>query len=1274
MSTDRVPKPDHPHWLQPIALQACLAYVLCMQIGVQLHAQDAFDSDDLDPFDAKPSKTKESVAKRIEPANEYEKGLKLSQIHKRPMLVVLGAEWCNWCRKLESDLATEEANEILEKWIIAKVDVEEEADIAREMQASALPALRVLGVEREVSASREGYLSIAELKEWLQENHLLADPTIQRVLYESGKLTNDDLKKLVEFLGHRSASIRTAAQKRLTQARNDSEGLVVDALRVGRLAQQLCALQILQSWKAPVATVDPWRPGTINTEITETLVQWLRRARDKDGALVANDAAAMPLNEAKVVELMARLLSKHNDKRDGVMAEAVNFGDALVPEVRMRLANTGAIDDSERTVLRELLYRLLVGDRMRLEKPMLLAALSSFNAETHRTAALNLLASVTSQDQPMVDELSQDADPLVREMTVSKLQELGELQKSERLQRLLEDKSPSVRTAVLRQLSEHPQDTSIAKLIEYTDRETDEDLLVYATKTLGLLGSQAGADGALIRLAKNVSWRVRAAALDAMGQVFEKQDHHYGVHKPSKASAESTTEMAKVILEAAEDSDEFVVERAVAMIPKIVDEESAHSVLEFFAKNPKRLSSLDKVLSEWRADEKLKPLINAAELWLENKEMEKVESAVIILTKIKPSALKLRIPSLLDSDNQHVRIGALHAAIASFAELRDESLKPSAVAIANPWFKSNTRKPWHAVPESLQAFPKATVESHESTAAELLGEVDIVMLEEKLPVQVAGLELLDDFFGAVTKTAEPKLVESDVEQKPSTVDAVDEVLSLFGDLSARKTAQSESLEKRPTVGLDDFFGTLEKADITDSTDTTAITAITATTESAESATGVELPSEWLGRWQNAYKFDWRSDWALEIRKKLQESSTATTEPTEKASSAERELIGFARLASGQALDASLALEHLRLRPLQEKGRGVEPQLKLKDMVAWLPAKERVEYVNSIPFEWRELSKKNGAEFLEAATIIDEVAIADWIFEGVKDCELSDVQWAMVRKYLLRALLGARADSVSYYYSASEVRNGDVYSQFKLSLPRLEPAVDWLSTHYKMEANDATKGMLLSALSYLDHGLAVQSAIGHVTEATQWSMSVRVALAIALWDQNETSVDRAVQWLDHPLLEVKHASLIRITQKVSDSAQSNGDLQTMVYWDYKDKMPGLWYVQRPMPENALRELAQSDESLAWRAKLLLLAAGKWSIQQLGIDAENSIERFRIAVALVKAGRTDLEAVAFYNKSVDQLMEDEEVGQFYRLMRALESDEIATIRLTMRKRFRASALRN
>ena len=1227
-------------------------FLICFQAVAPLQAQDELQSP--------ASLEKKKTSKRIEPAKDYEKGIKLAQLHKRPMLVLFGADWCNWCRKLEGELATEDANEILEQWIIAKVDVDEEADIAREMQATALPALRILGPEMEVVASKEGYLPIADLKEWLKENVLLADPKIQRVLYESGSLKNEDLKTLIEFLGHRSASIRAAAQKRLSKARENSEGMVVDVLRGGRLAQQLCALQILQTWQAPVGSVDPWRPATINSDVTETLVQWLRRERDTDSAVAESEMRPKPLDEAKVTDLMARLLANRNGNREGLMAEAVSYGDALIPDVRFRLASAGDLDDSNRTVLRELLYRLLVGVKVRLEKSSLLVALANVNGETHRSAALSLLEGMTSQDQPMVDELSRDTDPLVRESTVSKLQELGELQKSERLQGMLADRSPSVRTAVLRQLSEHPQDTSIAKLIEYTDRETDEDLLVYATKTLGLLGSQAGADEALIRLARNVSWRVRAASLDAMGQVFEKKGSHYG--KPLKVEEKSTAEMAKVILEAAQDADEFVIERAVAIIPKIISVGTAAPVLEFFAKNPKRLTSLEKVVTGWRADETLKPLVNEAEGWLNTKEPTKIESAVNILIKIKPSALKLRIPDLLSSETPLVRIGALKAAIASFAEFRDERIKPATVATASPRWKAGDRKPWHDVPESFQTFPKATVGAEENfdagdadSNAALLEEVEIERPENNLPVQVPGLELLDDFFGTAPKPAEAK-----VEKKPTQFDIVDEVLSLFGEQPTKKEPLLKPDVDPSELSMLDLFGESTKVDMD---------------EPEERSSNVELPSEWLANWQNDYKFDWRSDWALAIRKKLQEGPRPAMLESGDLENTVNELVVFASLASGQAKDAPATLqcliaakEQVQRLPLKHR------ELKLKDVVAWLPAKERVEYVTSKPFDWRELSKKDGADFLEAATIIDDFAIAEWIFNGVRETELSDAQWALVRKYLMRALLGTRADSISSHFGSNELRTRDVFSQLKMTLPRMEPAIEWLGEHYKMKSNEATKGMLLSALSYMDHGLAVQSAIGRVAEATEWSPSVRVALAIALWDQSETSADRAVQWLEHPVHEVRRASLSRLTQTVSDFSGAEGELQTTAYYDYHDKMPGLWYVQRAMPEKALRELAQEDEGTARKARLLLLAGGKLRLTELDYDSSNATNRLRVAVAIVKAKRIDTEAVAFYKKCVDELMEDHEVGNFYRLMRSLEGDEVSAIRATMRKRFSASALSN
>ena len=442
----------------------------------------------------------------------------------------------------------------------------------------------------------------------------------------------------------------------------------------------------------------------------------------------------------------------------------------------------------------------------------------------------------------------------------------------------------------------------------------------------------------------------------------------------------------------------------------------------------------------------------------------------------------------------------------------------------------------------------------------------------------------------------------------------------------------------------------------------------------ESSSDVELPSEWLASWQSEYKFDWRSDWALEIRKNLQYKPRSAIEENGDLNNAENELVVFARLASGEGNDAALTLQYLAWE--KEQGGGMpsrHKELKLKDVVPWLPVKERVEYVTSRPFDWRKLSKKEGTDFLEAATVIDDFALAEWIFNGVREVDLSDARWSQVRRYLMRALLGARADSIASHFGSNDLRTKDVYSQLKMRLPRMESAVAWLGEHYQMQSSEVAKGMLLSALSYLDHGLAVQSAIGRVAEATEWTPAVRVALTIALWDQSETSADRAAQWLEHPVKEVQQASLNRLLQTVGDAHSSVGVLQITAYYDYQDKMPGYWYVQRPMPEKALRELTKEDEGTARKARLLLLApCGKWELANLDYDPSDATNRFQVAVAMVKANRTDSEAVAFYQKCIDQLMEDDDVGNFYRLMRRLEGDEVSAIRATMRKRFSASAL--
>ena len=45
-----------------------------------------------------------SEPKRIGVQDDFDEAIKLSQLEQRPLLVIAGADWCTWCRKLEKEL------------------------------------------------------------------------------------------------------------------------------------------------------------------------------------------------------------------------------------------------------------------------------------------------------------------------------------------------------------------------------------------------------------------------------------------------------------------------------------------------------------------------------------------------------------------------------------------------------------------------------------------------------------------------------------------------------------------------------------------------------------------------------------------------------------------------------------------------------------------------------------------------------------------------------------------------------------------------------------------------------------------------------------------------------------------------------------------------------------------------------------------------------------------------------------------------------------------
>jgi hypothetical protein len=341
------------------------------------------------------------------------------------------------------------------------------------------------------------------------------------------------------------------------------------------------------------------------------------------------------------------------------------------------------------------------------------------------------------------------------------------------------------------------------------------------------------------------------------------------------------------------------------------------------------------------------------------------------------------------------------------------------------------------------------------------------------------------------------------------------------------------------------------------------------------------------------------------------------------------------------------------------------------MLPWLKAEDRMRVINAASIEWKQLSKDD-FQFLKAATVVDDLAIAGWLLENVAKSELNLKQSGQVRPYLLRALVGPAADSISTWVYPSQP--GMSYAS-STPVAGKKRAIAWLHTQYMATQNDAIRALLFRSLSFLDHDLAVQSAVGFVAQATEPSGCLDVALTLSLVDEYAKSADRAVQWLSHPVADVRAKAiqyLCRTPNSYSQFERSGSDLVTVYQQD--EHLPGLWYTQRDIPFDAIQSFVEANEEKSGLARVLLLASKKPpSIEDVAMKLDGKDAAILACVALSLAERTDAEALAFYEKVSESLAaEDEFASPLYVILRDLKSPEIRTLRSNLRKKHGSAIL--
>lgn len=555
-----------------------------------------------------------------------------ARLQGKPIFALVGAPWCGYCKQLEQEIRGATENEIANDFVLLHVNADIQIQDARSLNANALPALRILSMDGDPIADRDGYVPAENLLQWLKDNLDGAAPDAPSVLSTPmDQLDDEGLTQLIAKMSARNITTRRIVLQRLSGNPERVAAAVVDRFENGALADRLSGLQLLQQWKAPTEGLDPWIPASIDDQAIARLRQWQNEAFPRLATPPKQDDAPeradVPISDGEREQLknrISRWLQTPRQRAAAEMAELANRGPVVAEIAEQMLADDVPAGTKGR--LRHLMYSTAAGTELRLRHSGLLQVLADGKPRDRRAAAQKINSLATSDDVALLASLLKDPDPLIRELATASIVSVAPQGDLSALTALLSDPDPNVRTSVLKQLAMQQDARAINEVVAYMDSESDDDLVIYAIRYLRSTNSELALPE-LQRQMESKSWQVRAAAIEAIGEVFKGQS----------LEAEQQAGIAKAILAAVDDPDSFVSAKAAAQMGSVIDSRNIQHVFDVLIRRPALISSVAESVAE-NGDEVLKATTQEIRKRMEAGQPESVRVAIGLMDKMDQGA------------------------------------------------------------------------------------------------------------------------------------------------------------------------------------------------------------------------------------------------------------------------------------------------------------------------------------------------------------------------------------------------------------------------------------------------------------------------------------------------------------------------------------------------------------------------------------------------------------------------------------------------------------
>jgi HEAT repeat protein len=474
---------------------------------------------------------------------DFEEACWQSRVLNRPLLARSTLAGCPYCAAFEETVAAPMVAQRLERLVLFRFDLQGDVKTARILAVTAAPVALMMAPSGVVVGRNVGYLKPAEFLDWLSQAEDKA------VLLRPSELARRTPAELAELLGGADAALREAAVETLGTEQDAAAAVVVEALAQGKLAARLGALEVLRSWGAPLEGLDPWKPGTVMPAV-DRLRQWAAQAQ-------AGQELRTPSPEEAERDLQTWTTADEGPEALAAYQRLGRAGGDLLPKVRSLISPAWDRRDERLTALR---YRLLLPPEFARRFPEVPFQMAARDPKVRITALTALGDEANASLEGFFMEAFTDADGKVREAALGGLTRTGAELAREHVLRLLGDPTLDVRATMLKQLVQSPLPGIAKELAEYAFQEQDDDLVVRATEALREIRDRQAAFDALVALTKHRSWRVRAAAVEAMGEVSTSG------RQPAKIARANYPAVATALEQALRDEDLFVLAKAIEVL------------------------------------------------------------------------------------------------------------------------------------------------------------------------------------------------------------------------------------------------------------------------------------------------------------------------------------------------------------------------------------------------------------------------------------------------------------------------------------------------------------------------------------------------------------------------------------------------------------------------------------------------------------------------------------------------------------------------------------